>query len=107
KGQKADYAIFGGADHKTGQLRDTRRAYDQLEREFKTIVPRAKVDHHWSGQVVETPEGWPYIGETAERQFAATGFGGNGMTFGTLGAMMGVDAALGRENPWRGLVAPS
>jgi Rieske Fe-S protein len=30
----------------------------------------------------------------------ATGFGGNGMTFGTLGAMMATDAFLKRENPW-------
>jgi hypothetical protein len=27
-------------------------------------------------------------GESADRQFVATGFAGNGMTFGTLGAMM-------------------
>jgi len=43
----------------------------------------------------------PYIGETAERQFVATGFAGNGMTFGTLSAMMAYDAALGKENPWQ------
>ncbi len=39
----------------------------------------------------------------AERQFVATGFAGNGMTFGTLGAMMATDAALGKKNPWRDL----
>jgi Rieske Fe-S protein len=43
------------------------------------------------------------IGETAEHQFVATGFAGNGMTFGTLGAMMAVDAMLKRPNPWRDL----
>ena len=42
----------------------------------------------------------PLIGETASRQFAATGYAGNGMTFGTLAGLMARDAALGRPNPW-------
>jgi nitrite reductase/ring-hydroxylating ferredoxin subunit len=54
---------------------------------------------------VETNDGLPYIGETAERQFVATGFSGNGMTFGTLAAMMACDAVLGRENPWQDLLS--
>ena len=37
--------------------------------------------------------------------FAATGFAGNGMTFGTLGAMMAVDTFLKRKNPWSDLFA--
>jgi Rieske Fe-S protein len=53
--------------------------------------------------VIETHDGLPFMGETAARQFTATGYGGNGMTFGTLGGMMAVDAALGRPNPWRDL----
>jgi Rieske Fe-S protein len=55
--------------------------------------------------VIETNDGLPFIGETAEKQFVATGFSGNGMTFGTLGAMMAVDAMQGRRNPWQDLFA--
>jgi len=95
-----DYAIFGGEDHKTGQETDTEAAYRRLEETFRKLIPEAEIDHRWSGQVIETQDGLPYIGETAERQFAATGFAGNGMTFGTLGAMMAVDAFLKRKNPW-------
>ena len=98
-----DYAIFGGEDHKTGQETDADAHVQRLEEMFASIVPEAKVDARWTGQVVETPDGLPYIGETAARQFVATGFAGNGMTFGTLGAMMATDAALGRKNPWRDL----
>jgi glycine/D-amino acid oxidase-like deaminating enzyme len=57
----------------------------------------------WSGQVIETNDGLPLIRETSQRQFAATGFAGNGMTFGTLAAMMACDAAQGKKNPWRDL----
>ncbi len=94
-----DYAIFGGEDHKTGQEADTVAAYARLEKRFRRHLPDVAIDHRWSGQVIETNDGLPFIGETAERQFIATGFSGNGMTFGTLGAMMAVDAMLRRKNP--------
>lgn len=103
----SDYAIFGGEDHKTGQGEGADAAFRRLEQRFRQIVPDAQVDHHWSGQVIETNDGLPFIGEVVDRQFAATGFAGNGMTFGTLAGLMAVDAALGRRNPWRDLFAPS
>ena len=98
-----DYAIFGGEDHKTGQVSDTTAAYARLEQCFRSFVPEANVDHRWSGQVIETNDGLPFIGETAEKQFVATGFSGNGLTFGTLAAMMAVDAVNRRKNPWQDL----
>ena len=98
-----DYAIFGGEDHKTGQETDADVCVQRLEEMLASILPQATVDARWTGQVVETHDGLPYIGETADRQFVATGFAGNGMTFGTLGAMMATDAALGKKNPWRDL----
>ena len=101
-----DYAIFGGEDHKTGQQPDTTEPYRRLEERLKRFVPQAEVDHRWSGQVIDTADGLPYIGELVEKQFGATGFAGNGMTFGTLGAMMATDWVVGRQNPWSELFDP-
>jgi glycine/D-amino acid oxidase-like deaminating enzyme len=98
-----DYVIFGGGDHKTGQVDDTRRPFEDLERLLRSLLPGAVVTHRWSGQVIETRDGLPYIGETAPRQFVVTGFSGNGMTYGTLGAMMARDAAVGHGNRWAAL----
>lgn len=98
-----DYLIFGGEDHKTGQASDTEERFQKLTQRLLEFAPRARVTDRWSGQVIETNDGLPFMGETAERQFAATGFSGNGITFGTLAAMMACDAALGRENPWKQL----
>jgi len=95
-----DYVIFGGKDHKTGQANDTEARYRSLETTLKQVVPQIEITHRWSAQVIETPDGLPYIGETSSRQFAATGYAGNGMTFGTLAGMMARDAVLGRRNPW-------
>jgi glycine/D-amino acid oxidase-like deaminating enzyme/nitrite reductase/ring-hydroxylating ferredoxin subunit len=101
-----DFAILGGEDHKTGQNEDTNACYERLERRMRALIPGVEITHRWSGQVIETHDGLPYIGETAERQFAGTGFSGNGMTFGTLSGMMGCDAVLGRANPWKDLFDP-
>jgi glycine/D-amino acid oxidase-like deaminating enzyme/nitrite reductase/ring-hydroxylating ferredoxin subunit len=101
--EHTDYLIFGGQDHKTGQETNTDECYERLETVLKAYVPGITVDHRWSGQVLETPDGFPYIGEEAENQFIATGFAGNGMTFGTLSGMMATDWVLGRDNPWADL----
>ena len=95
-----DVVIYGGEDHKTGQASDTRECFARLEARLRAIAPNVDVTHRWSGQVIETPDGLPYIGEMSPRQFVATGFAGNGLTFGTVGAMMARDAVLGRPNPW-------
>jgi glycine/D-amino acid oxidase-like deaminating enzyme/nitrite reductase/ring-hydroxylating ferredoxin subunit len=100
-----DYVVFGGEDHKTGQKRHTTRAFARLLARLKKIIPPARVDHRWSGQVICSPDGLPYIGENAERQFVATAYCGNGITFGTVAAMMARDWTTGRKNPWTELFA--
>jgi glycine/D-amino acid oxidase-like deaminating enzyme/nitrite reductase/ring-hydroxylating ferredoxin subunit len=100
-----DYVVFGGEDHKTGQKKNTKRTYARLLARLKKIIPRARVDHRWSGQIISTPDGLPYIGENAERQFIATGYCGNGITFGTVAAVMARDWTAGQKNPWTELFA--
>jgi glycine/D-amino acid oxidase-like deaminating enzyme/nitrite reductase/ring-hydroxylating ferredoxin subunit len=100
-----DYVIYGGEDHKTGQKKQTEKAYARLFGRLKKIIPESRVDHRWSGQVICTPDGLPYIGENAEHQFVATGYCGNGITFGTVAATMARDWATGQKNPWSDLFA--
>lgn len=104
---KHDYAIFGGEDHKTGTVSKTESRYAKLAKVLHKLITGAKIDSRWSGQVIETNDGIPYIGHTADKQFVGTGFAGNGTTFGTLAAMMAFDAIMGRKNPWVDLFSPS
>ena len=101
-----DVVIFGGEDHKTGQQDDTVDCYQRLEAQLTAILPQVELTHRWSGQVIETPDGLPYIGQSGDHQYAATGYAGNGMTFGTLAGVMISDAILGRSNPWAELFDP-
>jgi glycine/D-amino acid oxidase-like deaminating enzyme/nitrite reductase/ring-hydroxylating ferredoxin subunit len=101
-----DFVIYGGEDHKTGQVDDTEKCYSALEERVKKLIPDISLTHRWSGQVIKTNDGLPYIGESAERQHIATGFAGNGMTFATVAAMIFADAVTGVSNPWKELFDP-
>jgi Rieske Fe-S protein len=105
--EEGDVIILGGEDHKTGQLVETADCFERLEQRLAKIAPDAVISHRWSGQVVETVDGLPYIGENADGQFIATGFSGNGMTFGVVAAMMARDYLTGRKNGWEETFNPS
>jgi glycine/D-amino acid oxidase-like deaminating enzyme/nitrite reductase/ring-hydroxylating ferredoxin subunit len=107
RGPDGDYIIFGGCDHKTGTESDTAAHYAQVESMLHRLWPDAVITHRWSGQVIETPDGLPYIGEIIPHQFCATGYAGNGLTFGTLAGIMAADAATGVTSPWKELFNPS
>ena len=97
-----DEVILGGRDGEPGRVLQE-DCFRDLEATLSARVPGVTITHRWTGEVVNSRDGLPYIGEVAPRRFAATGFSGNGMTFGTLAGMMAADAAMGRRSPWRHL----
>ena len=101
-----DVVIFGGVDHAGGSTAAAADRFARLERRLHQRVPTARVEHRWSGTIVESIDGRPCIGEVCPGVFVATGFGGNGMTYGTMAAMIAVEAARGGANPWWRLVDP-
>jgi glycine/D-amino acid oxidase-like deaminating enzyme/nitrite reductase/ring-hydroxylating ferredoxin subunit len=103
------YAIVGGADHRTGEV--PKAGADAPFAELEAYAARLGVpaERRWSAQVVESADGLPFIGrpESDRNVYVATGFGGNGMTFGTLSAMIITDSVMGRDNPYAELYRPS
>ena len=101
----ADWLIVGGADHKTGQETSAERHFQSLDDWTRERFDVARVGRRWSGQVINSVDGLPFIGRgsASERVFVSTGYGGNGMTWGTLGGALVADLALGRNNPWQDL----
>jgi glycine/D-amino acid oxidase-like deaminating enzyme/nitrite reductase/ring-hydroxylating ferredoxin subunit len=100
------YAIFGGNDHKTGQETDTDSRFADLETKLLQLLPSARVEHRWTGQIIETSDGLPFVGTTSDHQVVATGYAGNGLTFGTLAGMMLHDCVMQRSNPLHELFDP-
>ncbi len=99
--------IIGGEDHKTGQEEENESRYKRLKKTLEKTFPTTKLNHRWSGQLLGTVDGLPYIGQVAEYQFLATGFSGNGMTLGTFSAMLIRDLITGKSSPWVEFFAPN
>ena len=95
-----NYLIVGGGDHRTGTLPEG--GPDAPFQHLAALATRlgSTASERWSAQVAEPADGLPFIGkpEADTQLYLAQGFSGNGMTFGTLAAMLISDSLLGREN---------
>jgi glycine/D-amino acid oxidase-like deaminating enzyme/nitrite reductase/ring-hydroxylating ferredoxin subunit len=94
------YLITVGSADKTG-LHDPEKALSTLESLFDRKVRAGDERWAWSAQAYESPDVLPYIGHSGlHGVYIATGFGTDGLTYGTLAAQIISDAILGRENGW-------
>ena len=97
-----EYLVIGGEDHKTGTVTDTEACFKKLEEYAKNHFDIGAIPYKWSGQIIEPVDGLPYIGlnSMSKHVYVSTGYSGNGLTYGTLGAMIVSDLILGKANPW-------
>lgn len=102
------YLIVGGEDHKVGETDDTTASFKRLEEYVQAHFGQAvaPTDFRWSGQIIEPADGLPYVGRNSlsSHTFVATGYSGNGMTNGTLAAMVLSDEVRGVANDWSRLL---
>jgi hypothetical protein len=89
--------------HKTGEEHFTEARYDQLEEWARTKLRVSSLRWRWSTQDYTSAEDVPFIGSLGDSDnvYVATGFGGWGMTSGTVAAMLLRDAILKRDNRWQ------
>lgn len=100
--------LVGGADHKTG-AGDSLASYEHLERYLRRRFKVQQVTHRWSAQLYDPADGLPIVGRAPfqDHVHVATGFSGDGMTLGTLAALMLRDQLLGVEHPMAAICRPS
>lgn len=103
------YVIAGGEDHKTGHEEDAEKHFEALETYVRQYFDVAEVTHRWSSQFYTPGDGLPFIGKAPVEHhvFWATGYDGNGMTFGTLSAMIISDIILGKGSKYEELFSPA
>ena len=53
--------------YKTGQVEAEDNCFNNLLLRLRRILPGAQIENRWSGQVIETNDGLPFIGENGER----------------------------------------
>lgn len=102
-----DYLLVIGEEHPTGQ-HDAVAALTRLESFAREHFEVKDVAFTWSAQNYRAADGLPYIGRShASGVYIATGFGTDGLTYGTLAAEIISDSILGRTNRWSGLYEAS
>jgi glycine/D-amino acid oxidase-like deaminating enzyme/nitrite reductase/ring-hydroxylating ferredoxin subunit len=95
-----DFLIVGGEDHKVGTEEETSDCYEKLAEYARKKFGVERVDARWSGQILEPVDGLPYIGRNSgsKNVYIATGYAGQGMTFGAIAGVINADLILGRDN---------
>jgi len=105
-----NYLIAGGKDHKTAHEENTNACFLQLENDIRKIFEIDEVVYKWSSQYFEPADGLPYIGHLPGQPgniFVATGFGGNGMTYSNVAALLLTDLILNKSNKYTELFDPN
>lgn len=100
KGVVHDSIIIGGSDHRSGQTSD-QDPY-QLLKDYITShlgIDTVAVTHQWSGEVLETIDALPFIGKYQPHHYVATGYFGNGITFGTYAGVVLATMLAGQPQP--------
>lgn len=103
------YLLVGGEDHKTAHKKDTDSCYAELFRFTKERYPSFQLSHYWSSQYFESADGLAFIGQLpghAENVFVATGFGGSGMIYSHIAAMVITDLLTKGESSYASLFNP-
>jgi glycine/D-amino acid oxidase-like deaminating enzyme/nitrite reductase/ring-hydroxylating ferredoxin subunit len=104
------YLIAGGFDHRTAMEENTEKKFLQLEAHLRTFYDIEEVMYAWSSQYFEPTDGLPYIGHLpghSANVLVATGFGGNGMIYSSVSAMLLTKILTGKDSPYIKLFDPN
>ena len=105
-----EYLIVGGEDHKTGEQENAESSFLRLESYIRKHFNVYEVLFKWSSQYFEPGDGLPYIGHLPGHPgniFVATGYGGNGMTYSSVAALILKRMILNEESPYIKLFDPN
>ena len=104
------YLMIGGQDHKTAHQANEQESFRALEAQVRSLYAVHQKVYEWSSQYYESQDSLPFIGyypgKKHKRELLATGYGGNGMIFGTLGGAMMADLVLEGKIDYEEIYAP-
>lgn len=104
------YLIAGGEDHKTAHEENTDACFLRLESYVRKFFNVETIAFNWSSQYFEPADGLPYIGHLPghpKNIYVATGYGGNGMTYSTVAALVLKDLLLHGTGKYTDLFNPN
>jgi glycine/D-amino acid oxidase-like deaminating enzyme/nitrite reductase/ring-hydroxylating ferredoxin subunit len=103
------FLIAGGEDHKTAHEENTESCFTKLESYLRQYFKIDAIPFRWSSQYFEPTDGLPYIGQlpgNPDEVMVATGFGGNGMIYSHIAAMVLTDLIVKGDSEYKKLFDP-
>ncbi len=99
------FLVVIGEMHKTGQQEEGIDYFKKVEAYMRSNFDVETITFRWSAQHYHAADELPYIGKTvsSDHVYVATGFGTDGLTYGSLAARIIADDIVGRYNPWSGI----
>lgn len=101
-GRQEELVLFTGQNHRTGEADEADR-YEQLEQTVRQRFDVDTIEYRWSTQDFVSLDEMPFVGPVgpgADNVYAATGFGGWGMTNGIAAGRMLAEALPTRPRSW-------
>jgi glycine/D-amino acid oxidase-like deaminating enzyme/nitrite reductase/ring-hydroxylating ferredoxin subunit len=109
-GPNDDFFLLGGADHDVGRPGRPQIARRHVRAYWRKVIGPAPTDPLcWSGEILNSEDGLPFIGPnpgSPAGESIGTGFGGNGLTLGAIAGWMFSERVLGRSTEWDALFDP-
>lgn len=94
--------IFGGEDHREDIKISRAKNYRALKNHFPIFLgeENIKLKRQWSGQILESVDGLPYIGRDKNSGLHyAFAFSGNGLTYSIIAAALLTESIVGEKGP--------
>jgi Rieske Fe-S protein len=104
------YLVAGGEDHKTAHQPNTEECFRKLESYLRKYYDIEEVSFKWSSQYFAPADGLPYIGHlpgSPDNIFVATGYGGSGITYSQVAALMLTDMIVKGESKYEKVFDPN
>jgi Rieske Fe-S protein len=92
-----------GQSYEVGNADNTEEKFQKLENFLREHFDVKSIAYKWAAQQYRPADGIPFIGKTSgdDKTYIATGFSADGLTYGTLAAMIISQDILGIENKWK------
>lgn len=99
--------VVVGEKHRTGEADPQVDYVQRLKRFAQRQFGLEELDFSWSAQQFQSADGLPYVGESGHRNvLIATGFGADGLTWGTVAARLLFELIEGKASPEQQLLRP-
>ncbi len=103
-----NYLLALGESYKVGHENDTQENFTKIEKYLRAAFDVESIAFSWAAQNYKPADTLPFIGNSPLEKniFIATGFAADGLTYGTLSAMIIKDLILKTDNPWAKIYSP-